>query len=248
MSGFTPENDLERALVAAAEDAARVPDFYRALLESHLLVIDESPGPVRTGWHEAEAGTQLRIRPVEVDGVPHVPVFSSTTRIETFAQEPAHFVGLPARDLFEMLAGSHVVLNPGADYGKQLVPDEIQALVDGSMFSSHSPYAAEEETPVLMGQPAEVPHHVTEALGRFFAIRENVRAAYLALYHDPARHERPVVLVGIDAAGDWDALVGEASLVLRRVTRRDDAVELVRIGDSDVSRYMVEETEPFFRR
>jgi len=157
MSGFTPENDLERALVAAAEDAARVPDFYRALLESQLLVIDESPGPVREGWHAAEAGTRLQIRPLDLDGVPHVPVFSSASRIEAFVDDPAHFVGLAARDLFEMLAGSHVVLNPGADHGKQLV--------------------------------------------------------------------------------------------LGRVTRKDDVVELVRIdGDSDVSRSMVEETEPFFRR
>jgi hypothetical protein len=44
MSGFTPENELESTLVAAASDPARIPAFYRALVSSQLLVIDERAG------------------------------------------------------------------------------------------------------------------------------------------------------------------------------------------------------------
>ena len=41
---FIPENELERALVRAVKEPASGPDFYRLLLESHLLVLGTAQG------------------------------------------------------------------------------------------------------------------------------------------------------------------------------------------------------------
>lgn len=248
MSGFHPENDLERALVAAADDPANAPAFYRTLLDSKLLVIDESAAPAQPGQRTLDAGTQLRLRPLEIEGQPHVPVFSALSRLQAFINSQVNYLSIGARDLFAILRDSHVVLNPGADYGKQFLPSEVAAIVDGSIFSQQSTYVVPEATQVLLGQPAEYPSHITNALKRFFATRSDVRAAYLAHYHNPARDEKPCTLIGVDASGDWAALVGGASLVLGQVARSTDVVDFIRIDASGISRYMVNETKPFYRR
>ena len=41
---FISENELERALVKAAQNPASAPDFYRLLLESDLLVLGTVEG------------------------------------------------------------------------------------------------------------------------------------------------------------------------------------------------------------
>ena len=46
---FEPENDVERALLAAATDRTAEPAFHRALLEAPLWLVDEDPVPGATG-------------------------------------------------------------------------------------------------------------------------------------------------------------------------------------------------------
>lgn len=242
------ENELERALAAAAEDPTSVSQFYRTLLEAKLLVIDESPEPLDLEQGVLKLGAQLRVRHLEFDGHPHVLLFSSIKQIQAFADESASYVSLNARDLFGMWPGSHAILNPGAECSKQFVPAEIASLADGSIFSQHSTYVVPEETQISLGQPAEYPQHITDALKRFFSTRKDVRAAYLAHYYNPSRDETPCTLIGVDATGDWESLIGDSSLVLRQAARSTDVVDFIKIDGSETSRYMVDETKPFFRR
>jgi SseB protein N-terminal domain len=82
---FVPENRLEERLMAAARDPAARAEFYRELIASDLLVIDEGRVPERvpeeTGRVTLEAGRQLRIRNIEFRGESYLPVFSSLTRL-----------------------------------------------------------------------------------------------------------------------------------------------------------------------
>src|SRR5262249_28385664 len=110
---FIPQNELEAALVAAASDPSARPRFYEVLSQSDLLVIDESPGPAAaSGQLVLEAGRALQLRSLDVGGVPHVPVFSSSARISAVVRTEVRFLGMKAKALFEIVAGSHLILNP----------------------------------------------------------------------------------------------------------------------------------------
>jgi hypothetical protein len=245
---FEPENELEHALVAAATDRANAPRFYRALLDATLLIIDEAPVAGAPARRTLEPGTQLTLRHVEIEGTPHVPVFTARSRLEAFISSEVTTLSVGGRDLLAILQAAHVILNPGADYGKRLVPGEIAALLDGSIFATHTTHVVPEAREVLLAQPADYPHHLTEALKPYLAGRKDVRAAYLARYHDPARDPEPHTLIGIDASADWDSLIRGASAALDPVARPGDVVDFVRIDDSGVSRYLVEDTKPFYRK
>jgi hypothetical protein len=248
---FIPQNELETALVAAASDPSARPRFYEVLSKSDLVVIDENPGPgLADGPRRLEAGQSLQLRQLDVGGVPHVPVFSSSARISAVVKTEVRILAMNTKALFEIVAGSHAILNPGSQYGKQLTPEEMAQVVDGSIFAPRSTEVVAEPRQVLMGQPANYPTHVTTPLAAFFKTKTEVSAAYLAHVFDPKSAAEPHTMIGVDvdAAADFDRLMGEASIVLQGVAKQGEVIDFIRITDGGVSDYMTKETKPFYRR
>jgi hypothetical protein len=134
MVPFVPQNPLEHVLVAAVAESDARATFYRLMLESFLYVIDEGEaGGGATGHPILAEGTTLQIVNVEIGDIAYVPVFSSMPRLEAVIREPRRYVSLLGRDFFQIVRGSHVILNFGSEYGKQFVPSEIDAMLDGTI-------------------------------------------------------------------------------------------------------------------
>ena len=112
-------------------------------------------------------------------------MFSALSRLRAFFGDDVATFSVPARQILAIVRAAHVVLNPGADYGKYLVPDEIGALLDGSIFAPERTHVVDAPRDVLLAQPAHHPHHLTEALKPVFAARTDVRAAYLRVTTTP---------------------------------------------------------------
>lgn len=248
---FVPENDLEVALVAGATSAEARPRFYELLGDAELLVIDEdppanpAPGPVML-----KEGRALKLRQLEIDGVLHVPVFSSPARVSTFVRAEAPFLSLKARDLFGIVREAHLILNPGSQYGKQFTPEEIAGILDGAIFAPRGREVLQEAREVMLGQPSEYPTHVTSVLAAYFKTRKEVRAAYLAHAFMPSTGEPPHTMIGVDVdpGADYDRLMGQAAVVLDGVAKPGEIVDFIRIDGQGVSEYMTTQTKPFYRR
>jgi hypothetical protein len=248
---FIPQNDLEAALLAAATDASARPHFYETLSKSDLLVIDESPeSAVAKGHQVLEAGRSLQLRQLDVRGIPHIPVFSSSVRVSAVVKTEVRLLTMKAKALFEIVRGSNVILNPGSQFGKQLTPDEVAQVVDGSIFEPRSTEVVAEARQVLMGQPANYPTHLTNPLAAFFKTKKEVGAAYLAHVLDPKSGPAPHTMIGVevDAGADFERLMGEAAIVLEGVAKEGELVDFIRISNGGVSDYMTKETKPFYRR
>jgi hypothetical protein len=248
---FTPVNELERLLARAAADPAARPAFLRALPEHDLFVITEGHVPDRAGPVTLTHDTPLRLREIELEGAWHFPVFTSVERISAVVPREVGFVGMKGRDLLKMLREKNVILNPGADYGKFLTPQEIEAILDGSIFEPQArpQFAAGQK--MLLGEPADYPHHITEPLKRYFATRREVKRAYLAhAWMREVEGEVPHSLIGIVVSGDWEKIIDEAGLVVREV-RPGEPVDMlpIRPGDrSFISSHMQRHMKPFYRR
>lgn len=94
MSEWKSENPLEEALVAAARDPSRHPAFYRVFLSSDLFVVDERTDQRGEGHVELAPGAQLKLKFVNVEGDPHLPVFSSLTRLRQVVQAETRYLGV----------------------------------------------------------------------------------------------------------------------------------------------------------
>ena len=247
---FEPENELERLLVDAAQSEAGRAPFLRALLEHNLLIITEGRQPAEPQAVVLEQDREISVRQIEMEGKLHTPIFSSERRISAIVTENVGFLAMRGRELFEMVRGTALVLNPGSAYGKFLTPAEIESLLDGSIFNPEpSKNLDAGGKQILLGQPSNYPHHLTEALSKFFATQKEVEAAYLARAQI-AGEESPHTMIGISTTGDYSALVQAAGPVINPVLKNGEIVDLIQLGQpaDPVSDYMLRNTKPFYKR
>ena len=232
---FTPVNELERLLVAAATDPAARPAFYREIGQHELFVITEGRQPEREQRFVADENTSLQIRMIELDGKLHAPIFTSVERISAMVPKEVGFVAMKGDAVLSMLRGKDLVMNPGAEYGKIFTAHEVEGILNGSIFNP-------QETPdvggkkILLGQPTEYPRHITDALSRFFARSRDVKAAYLAHAFIPEVDQAPHTLIGVDVAGDWRKVVEEAGIVVREVAKPGEIVDFVQLRPQALDR------------
>ncbi len=131
MASFKPENDLEVLFVDAATDASKRAAFYRRLIEATLLVAHDGPATARGSLKTASREPAFRM--LEINGVPHCPVYTSTARAAAQGHGEGYFHQVKARALMESLPGMPFVLNPGSSPSKVFSREEIAALLDGSL-------------------------------------------------------------------------------------------------------------------
>ena len=244
------ENDLERALRLAADDPGHRPDFYACLLDSTVYIVGHA-GDSGWGSRTVEAGETVNIQSwTRPDGSPVVPFFSSMALLRRAIDIESEYLKLPARSLLEITRGESLVLNPRSAYGKEFTPAEIEALLSDGIAPMPEKRVMPKQTEVLLGQPADYPHKMVNALSSFFAQRANVRAAYLALMHDRARGEKPNLVVGIAVDGDAVPIVREAGTVISATVPQGQPVDMVIVepGGGRVSEYFLTEVEPFYER
>src|SRR5882724_10941272 len=127
---FIPENELERALVAAVNNPAAAPEFYRLLLASDLLVLGTGQGQENASAKFALApGGRLNLVPGIKNGAQFLPVFSSLKRMQDYVKQESKYLSINGRALLDLTLGAPVTLNPASDYGKELTAEQVAQLL-----------------------------------------------------------------------------------------------------------------------
>jgi hypothetical protein len=224
---FVAENPLEQALVAAAADADARPTFYRLLLESPLHVVDVSrEGPSVSDGH-LETGARLELLVFNLGGVTHVAAFTSASRIGAAVAGSQRYLTMLGRRFLEVVRGSHIALNPGSTVGKQIVPPEIDAILDGSLLKVYQTRTIQKATRVMVGVPKEIPVKLAEGLTGHFGRDPSVKAAWLAQYVSPDEPDREILLIVADVSGDWHDFSTRLTRALKHFAQRTNAIDVV---------------------
>lgn len=236
--------ELEAALAAAASDPARRPQLRQALWDGEVLVpLPEHPGAPAEALDE---GT-LTLPLVESGGRRYVPVFTSAEALRRYAPDDVPTAVVTGRALAGAWpADAWMALNPRSEAGAILSPEEVASL-PGEPPATPAP--AEERFAV--GEPAEEPEEVIELVRRYCNSRPEIVAAYRALVLVDAPGRRPQLVVGVELDEDADT-----DLVLRELEAagRESGVPALgllpirRDHPGAVARYMLDRTEPIYRR
>lgn len=243
---FTPENPFEESLVRAIDEPAHRAQFYRDFLAADLYVGLHGPAPPMENGR-IKSGSGVHIQGVEAGGKTYLAVFSSLPRLRAFLDEGTATLRLACRDLLEMTQGAELMLNPGSEYGKEFVAEEIAALLDGSMFEGRRREVAS-PTQVLLGQPAQDPRPLTDALRQVYEKRPEVQAAYVAWMVDPSQGDKGALLVAVDTGGDWDAVSAASGEVARGFAREHGPVDFVQLEPDNSLWGYFRNVRPFYRR
>jgi hypothetical protein len=243
------ENPLERALRLAADQPAHRPEFLQVLLNSTVYALGSAqPGQ---GSATLEAGSQVALQHWKRrDGTRIIPFFSSLEVLRGTIEAEQPYLALAAKSLFEMTLGATLLLNPNSRYAKEFVPDEVRHLLSHGLGQQPAQRVMQQETKVLLGQPAKYPTRMVDSLTQLLARHSNVRRAFLALMFDASVDDQPHLIVGIEADGDIERVLREAGNVAADTVPNGEPVDLCRVSEHEagLSRYFLTQTKPFYDR
>jgi hypothetical protein len=140
-TNYNLSNRIEKMvdkIVEAFKRAAGSPqdrvDFYRQLLEAQIFVpVSANPGV----FGEISGVLAQETVPIhfwtQADGQVVIPFYTSLGLYRSVLGQENH-LKLPARTIFELSRGSHLMMNPKTDSSKHLFPDEVAAMLTGEIF------------------------------------------------------------------------------------------------------------------
>lgn len=244
---------LDQALEKAALDPSAQLEFLHILSESDVYVIGQvvgSDGAAGTGT--IEAGQQIEVSNVDIEGVPHVPFFTTLDKLSKFAPG-ASYLRLNTCDLFNVAAGASFVLNLGSNFGKAFTPDEAAGIANGTRLQTSS-RTVEQPEEVMIGEPADRPEALLELLHRIFEARPAVLRAWLAHYFNAQDGEPPHTLIAIEVEPRQrdlgPSIVNEAAAAASRVTIPHPPIDFFLLEPGDdvgLAGYFLK-AAPFFER
>ncbi|NGZ77008.1 enhanced serine sensitivity protein SseB C-terminal domain-containing protein [Saccharibacillus alkalitolerans] len=245
---FEPQNELERILSIAVEDPSRRMEFYEELQRSELYTLHMG-GDVPEANGVLQEKTTVRLPSVDIGGKAYLPVFSSLQMLQRFIDREMRYLSLNAMDLFGLVRGSDVWLNPGGEFGKEFPASEIESILDGSMFDAPQSYTVDRDTQVMLGRPAKEPDELLSGLTEVFQAMPGVKLAYNAHYYNPATGDPPHTLIAVEADGDWNEIIREAGRRASSAPVPDPPVDFLRLdGTSGLETYFESDCEPFYRK
>jgi len=239
---FTPENALEVMMVEAHAGRTSMSALMTSLLSS----------PVYLEPREGSDGGELELAAVEGrDGGLYIPAFTARSRLERFSGSDRS-ASVPLRDLAATWPPEvSLVINPGDPIELVLPGEELRRLASGATPGGEQRVPA--GTSVFIGDPAEEPEAVLEAVATACAEHPEVVAAYRAQLHVDRPGERPHLAIGLVV----DSPRADPEDVRRKVAASAtaagaDEVSVVSIdphaeGDA-IAAYMLERTAPFYTR
>ena len=249
---FSPTNELEQVLTQAARNPAVRPQFYRMLLESELLLLTP-PSKTEQGERTLEKNENVSIVNWSNGRNTFIPIFTSLAVLEEAVKKVGgdyDYLVLKGKDLFGILSEgpSPAVLNPSSQFGKEFPVEEMRELVSGRMFQPARREEVRMDRQVFLGQPAEYPHALVDALKEFMINRAEISVAYVAQFHDPASGNAPHLLVAVGIEGEVDPVMQSMSMIAREVSGPGKVVDFTVLKPgSGLSDYFAN-VEPFYQR
>jgi hypothetical protein len=134
--GFVPSTPLEELLAEAFRNPEKRPDFYRQMLDAEFVVLGSARNADGFLLDTVSAkGARLTLRQWKAGGRAVVPFFTAPERIREFSSDSGENFKITGRILLASQAPDvTLVLNPRSPYSKDFPPQEIAAILDGSIF------------------------------------------------------------------------------------------------------------------
>lgn len=237
-TGFVPENPLEEALAAAVSEPSHRSAFLQSLRESELLIPAPGPPPAEDRLMSAPPGSEIDLPVVQDADRLIVPAFTSMTQLLRFVPEGSGYMQVAVRDLVKLWRDDlWLGLNPRGP-GVLLGPDDVRRLGTTS------------EDEYLLGEPREEPEELLRAVRTYAERSGSVVAAYRGLMAAGGGGQ-PRIVIGLKLSDGADRDTVFAQLTEAGRETGIDGFALVTVNrhaPGTVARYLVERTEPFYRR
>ena len=240
-------NDFENLLKHAAENPIFRDEFYIKILQTELLVITKEELTENNKQGEVKSAN-IQLITLNTGAI---PVFTSVPKIfeKGIIKENITSIPILGSLLFEMTKGQTLFLNPFSDYGKELLPNEIEGILNGTILSSaNTNQANRKETKIQIGTPEVYPNEIVDEMSKLFSSINQVKSAYVAWIHVPISNDPPHYIFAIDVDDDYREIVAQAGKVVDKYAAKYGFADFIRIENQGggLSDYFIHEAKPFY--
>jgi hypothetical protein len=99
----------------------------------------------------------------------------------------------------------------------------------------------------IIGRPSKYPAELVTALKEYFRTQDSIKSAYLAQISDGSKNELSHPIIGVEVSGGFDRIQEECGEIAKQSLKQDEIVDFLLLGEDEVSMYMKERTEPFYK-
>jgi hypothetical protein len=234
------QNRLEQVLEQAANgDADARERLPNVLLNGELYVVGRVDGAAERidgNYATLADDAQLQIPTAQLGEETVVAAFTSPVRVEAATDGKLPYLGLQGRVLFARRPRElKVVLNPGVWHGKELLPEEIDRMLDGGEVTVPA------GTNVMLGLAAERPEALIAQIRDWLASRPDVLSARIGQIFDETSGRPPHPLVGLGLADG-----ARLESVFASAPKFDEEVDLVPLEDHPLGGWLQENGEEIY--
>ena len=239
-------NQLEELLKEASNESGVKPQFQETLLQSELIILTEGNSR-QEGNNTLNEGDRLEIISFKDN---KIPVFTSTDRIfdNDVIKSQIHFTGLNAKDLFKIIRGASIVLNPFSDFSREFSPSEIESLLNKTPINGLNKQEIKQKTVVRIGEPAQIPNGLENSLIEFAKIRNDINAIYVAMIERINSEEYPSLLIGVKVQDNEQLIFGELGELVQPYVLEKQRIEMKAIKNNGGIDGYFETIEPIYKK
>ena len=232
---------------AAEEPAFRKPFYERFLNENVHVVIHGEKMP--TGTLDTTKVKSLAMMTLP-DG--RVPIFTSPQRIveRGFVKgDNIQYLTLTGRDLITSNANKTFVINPFSDYARNITPDEIPHILDGTaLFDASRTTNIPQTEKVELGMPKVYPGEALKDLIALFRDYPEVTEAYIAIIRHPGVNHTPNYLFAVRTDEEtYRELSAEMGITIGKHMLKTQIFEVMRLDGKTHFEQFFAKVPPFYK-
>jgi len=247
---------LEALLLQAAVNSGERLAFYRTFLEWELVVPGTTVKDIDGSLDDMDSGeTLLHLRYLESEGRQGLPVFSSLDKFHQVMTAEAAYIKVNTRLLLEMTGTDDPwLLNPGFVPSKTIIPEELEALQDGTIMDyGWSLLSEQAQREWLERHLAPIPDERLAEIRAHLASCPAVGKAYLIRTYQPSMGREPNVLIGLELDGGDRMtnaeLIRSLNESLAQRSHAQLSIDWVVLDEADsLSQMVYTQHEPFYTR
>ena len=149
-----------------------------------------------------------------------------------------------------MSKGTKLFLNPFSDFGKELLPGEVERILDGSILKPvHETREIAKDTKIQLGVPSKYPTEIMAEMCNAFRNISTVVAAYVAWINVPNSGEPPHYIFALDIDGEYRDVAPKAGEIFEKYADQGSFADFIKIERSGgISEYFLKESTPFYQK
>ncbi|WP_430529935.1 enhanced serine sensitivity protein SseB [Myroides sp. C20-1] len=224
--------------------------FYENFLKNDIYVL------VKEGYNaNNEANSFNANAPIITFENQQIPVFTAPKHIydQGAIQDEMNYMKVNGRAFLELAMGHTIIVNPFSKVYKELVPNEVADMLNGSIFNFIQDDIAHVHMQVLIGKPEVEPTALLEDLKKTFTAIAAISSAYIGWTFNARIDKKPHYIFALECevknGAEFKEIADVISNLCKPHLKKEEYIDIIRLEpNGNFSDYFYKEDQPFYTK